>query len=151
MREFLSDNDVPFVDRNIRQSEAFRAELAARTDALVVPQLFWRGCAHRGVRADRTRGPRHRVPAGLELTRPPGNSLESSQGGKVVEPGETIEDGLRALLSRLAEEIAFNEAKGTAPYRLGMHDGLRFAEDAVADILRRHGHDARTDDRAIDA
>jgi hypothetical protein len=32
-----------------------------------------------------------------------------------------------------------------------MHDGLRFAEDAVADILRRHGHDARTDDRAIDA
>jgi len=89
--------------------------------------------------------------AGLELTRPPGNSLESSQGGKVVEPGETIEDGLRALLSRLAEEIAFNEAKGTAPYRLGLHDGLRFAEDAVADILRRHGHDARTDDRAIDA
>lgn len=43
MREFLSDNDVPFVDRNIRQSDAFRAELAARTDALVVPQLFWRG------------------------------------------------------------------------------------------------------------
>jgi hypothetical protein len=42
VREFLSDNDVPFVDRNIRQSEVFRAELAARTDALVVPQLFWR-------------------------------------------------------------------------------------------------------------
>lgn len=68
-----------------------------------------------------------------------------------MEPGGTIEDGLRALLARLAEEIAFNEAKGTAPYRLGMHDGLRFAEDAVADILRRHGHDVRTDDRAIDA
>jgi hypothetical protein len=32
-----------------------------------------------------------------------------------------------------------------------MHDGLRFAEDAVADILRRHGHHAHTDDRAIDA
>ena len=43
MREFLSDNDVPFVDRNIRQSDAFRTELAARTGALVVPQLFWRG------------------------------------------------------------------------------------------------------------
>lgn len=42
MREFLSDHDVPFVDRNIRQSETARAELAARTDALVVPQLFWR-------------------------------------------------------------------------------------------------------------
>jgi hypothetical protein len=78
-------------------------------------------------------------------------SSQSSQGGRVVEPGETIEDGLRALLARLAEEIAFNEAKGTAPYRLGMHDGLRFAEDAVADILRWHGHRARTDHRAIDA
>jgi glutaredoxin len=43
VREFLSDNNVPFVDRNIRQSDASRAELAARTDALVVPQLFWRG------------------------------------------------------------------------------------------------------------
>lgn len=42
MREFLSDHQVPFVDRNIRRSDAARAELAARTDALVVPQLFWR-------------------------------------------------------------------------------------------------------------
>ena len=43
MREFLSDHEVRFVDRNIRRSEAARAELTARTDALVVPQLFWRG------------------------------------------------------------------------------------------------------------
>ena len=42
MREFLSDNDVVFEDRNIRGSEAARAELAARTSELVVPQLFWR-------------------------------------------------------------------------------------------------------------
>ncbi len=41
MREFLSGNDVPFVDRNIRQSESARAELAERTTQLVVPQLFW--------------------------------------------------------------------------------------------------------------
>lgn len=41
MREFLSDHDVPFADRNIRQSEEARAELAARTEQLVVPQLFW--------------------------------------------------------------------------------------------------------------
>ena len=41
MREFLSDNDVPFEDRNIRRSEADREELAARTGELVVPQLFW--------------------------------------------------------------------------------------------------------------
>jgi glutaredoxin len=41
VREFLSDNDVPFEDRNIRQNEAARDELAARTGRLVVPQLFW--------------------------------------------------------------------------------------------------------------
>lgn len=41
MREFLSDHDVPFVDRNIRGSEEARAELAVRANHLVVPQLFW--------------------------------------------------------------------------------------------------------------
>jgi glutaredoxin len=41
VREFLSGHDVPFEDRNIRGSEEARAELAARTSELVVPQLFW--------------------------------------------------------------------------------------------------------------
>ena len=41
MREFLSDNDVPFEDRNIRRSEEARAELAQRSADIVVPQLFW--------------------------------------------------------------------------------------------------------------
>lgn len=41
MREFLSQHEVPFEDRNIRKSEAARAELTARTGGLVVPQLFW--------------------------------------------------------------------------------------------------------------
>lgn len=41
MREFLSDHDVPFADRNIRQSVEARTELAGRTNQLVVPQLFW--------------------------------------------------------------------------------------------------------------
>jgi hypothetical protein len=41
VREFLSVNGIPFEDRNIRGSEAARAELAARTSELVVPQLFW--------------------------------------------------------------------------------------------------------------
>jgi len=82
---------------------------------------------------------------------PPGNSLAASQGKRVVEPGDDIATGLRALLARIAEEVDFNDAKGTAPYRLGMHDGLRFAEDAIADLLRRHGHDAETVDRGVDA
>ncbi len=42
MREFLSGSSVPFVDRNIRQSDDARAELEERAGALVVPQLFWR-------------------------------------------------------------------------------------------------------------
>jgi glutaredoxin len=41
VREFLSGHEVPFEDRNIRGSEEARAELAARTSELVVPQLFW--------------------------------------------------------------------------------------------------------------
>jgi hypothetical protein len=82
---------------------------------------------------------------------PPGNSLDASQGNRVIEAGDALADGLQALLARIAEEIAFNDAKGTAPYRLGMHDGLRFAEDAVADLLRRHGYDAETVDRPTDA
>jgi glutaredoxin len=41
VREFLSGHDVPFEDRNIRRSDEARAELAARTGELVVPQLFW--------------------------------------------------------------------------------------------------------------
>jgi glutaredoxin len=42
VREFLSVNDIPFEDRNIRRSETARAELEAHTGSLVVPQLFWR-------------------------------------------------------------------------------------------------------------
>jgi glutaredoxin len=41
VREFLSDHDVPFEDRNIRASDAAREQLAALTNDLVVPQLFW--------------------------------------------------------------------------------------------------------------
>jgi glutaredoxin len=42
VREFLSEKKIAFEDRNIRGSEAARADLAARTGQLVVPQLFWR-------------------------------------------------------------------------------------------------------------
>lgn len=41
MREFLSAQDIPFEDRNIRQQGEARDELLARTGDLVVPQLFW--------------------------------------------------------------------------------------------------------------
>ncbi len=78
------------------------------------------------------------------MIEPPGNSLAVEQGERVAEPGGDLAEGIRALLARIAAEITFNDAKGTAPYRLGMHDGLRFAEDALVDLLRRHGHEAAT-------
>ncbi|MBM3679198.1 MAG: hypothetical protein FJW96_15195 [Actinobacteria bacterium] len=88
------------------------------------------------------------------MTRPPGNSLDADQGervigviGAAIAADGAIADELEALLARIHEEIAFNRAKGEAPYRLGMHDGLRFAEEAVADILRRHGREVASTDR----
>ena len=62
------------------------------------------------------------------MTRPPGNSLEQAQGEHVVDPGGDLASGLLALLARIGDEVDFNDAKGTSPYRLGMHDGLRFAQ-----------------------
>ena len=85
------------------------------------------------------------------MIQPPGNSLAESQGDRVVEPGDDLFVGLQALLTRIGAEIDFNDAKGTAPYRLGMHDGLRFAEEAIVDLLRRHGYEAAAHDRTIDA
>jgi hypothetical protein len=71
---------------------------------------------------------------------PPRDSLDREQRGRVAEPGADLAAGLADLLARIREELDYNDAKGAAPYRLGMHDGLRFAEDAVADLLSRHGH-----------
>ena len=85
------------------------------------------------------------------MIEPPGNSLAAAQGERVADPGEDLPAGLRALLARITEEIEFNDAKGAGPYRLGVHDGLRFAEDGVADLMRRHGLAAETADRPVDA
>jgi hypothetical protein len=85
------------------------------------------------------------------VTEPPGHALDAVQAGRVVEDGDDLVAGLQSLLARIGEEIDFNDAKGEAPYRLGMHDGLRFAEDAVADLLRAHGHAADVPGRRTDA
>ena len=71
------------------------------------------------------------------MIEPPGNSLAASQGNRVIESGDDLADDLQALLARITEEIAFNDAKGTAPYRLGMHDGLRFEIGQASPHLRR--------------
>jgi glutaredoxin len=151
VREFLSVNNVPFEDRNIRKSDAARAELADLTSELVVPQLFWGETHIVGFDPDaleRLAADYHgrRAPAA-----PPGNSLEASQGGKVAASGGSLSDGLYALLDRVRQEIAFNEAKGGGSYRLGMHDALRFADDAIVELLRSHGQSVDENPRAGDA
>ena len=81
---------------------------------------------------------------------PPGNSLEADQGHRVIPSGDTLADDLQNLLGRINAELDYNVAKGSTPFRQGMHDGLRFAQDAVADLLSRHGHQADVEPRDWD-
>lgn len=73
------------------------------------------------------------------MTIPPGNSLDADQQGLVIDPGSDPLDGLESLLQRTRTEIDYNAAKGEGLYRLGMHDGLRYAEDAIVTLLDRYG------------
>lgn len=82
---------------------------------------------------------------------PPGNSLEADQNDQVAAEGNTILEGLSALLDRIRQEIDYSDAKGQTPFRLGVHDGLRFAEDAIVDLLRRHGHEFESRPTELDA
>jgi glutaredoxin len=151
VREFLSVNSVPFKDRNIRRSHAARSELDARTGSLVVPQLFW-GNTHI-VGFDEPALTRLAAEYGrpTAAATPPGNSLQATQARKVAATGDNLADGLIALLDRIREEIDFNDAKGVGTYRLGIHDALRFADDAIVELLRSHGHDIEPAPRPSDA
>ena len=91
------------------------------------------------------------APQSEPASAPPGNSLEADQGQRVIPSGDTLADDLRSLLERIDRELDYNAAKGSTPFRQGMHDGLRFAQDAVADLLRRHGHTAEIEPRDWDA
>lgn len=81
---------------------------------------------------------------------PPGNSLEADQGQRVIPSGATLADDLQSLLDRIDSELDYNAAKGSTAFRQGIHDGLRFAQDAVADLLSRHGHPAGVEARDWD-
>jgi len=85
------------------------------------------------------------------MTRPPGNSLDRDQSRRVASAGTDMVDGLSQLLDRIREELDYNDAKGNAAFRLGVHDGLRFAEDAIVDLLQRHGYDRESQPRDLDA
>ena len=85
------------------------------------------------------------------MSLPPGNSLEADQDARVADPGSTLEEGIRQLILRVREELDYNDAKGRSAFRLGMHDGLRFTEDALVNLLRRHGHDSEARSTPLDA
>lgn len=85
------------------------------------------------------------------MERPPGNSLESDQRDRVVDPGADALDGLESLLARTRDEIAYNTSKGDGLYRLGMHDGLRYAEDALVALLETFGRSPGHIERDRDA
>ena len=85
------------------------------------------------------------------MSQPPGNSLETDQNARVSDPGDTLGEGIRQLIQRVRQELDYNDAKGKSAYRLGMHDGLRFTEDALVSLLRRHGYDAEPRSTPLDA
>jgi hypothetical protein len=85
------------------------------------------------------------------MTRPPGNSVDLEQGSRVADPGDDLVSGLALLLERIRQELDYNDAKGDSPFRLGMHDGLRFAEDAIVDLLQRHGFEFQARATELDA
>lgn len=151
MREFLSVNNVPFEDRNIRKNEAARAELGGRTNDLIVPQLFWHKTHIVGFDAAALERLVAEYHGRRERVAPPGNSLHAAQDGKVAPVGDSLADGLLALLDRVRQEIEFNDAKGSGSYRLGMHDALRFVDDALVELLRSHGHEVAQLPRPGDA
>ena len=138
MREFLSARNISFVERNIRRDPQARAELLALTGELVVPVVAV--------------GDRCVVgydPEGLESllgatekeisALPPRDSASLEQGEMAVRLADDLATMIGDLIRRIREEQAYNAAKGSGPYRQGMHDGLRFAEDALVAILQQGG------------
>lgn len=95
--------------------------------------------AHAAEGADTPTGDHRPVGSRAGRAVPPGNSLEADQRQQVADAGSSLDAGLQALLDRIRAELDWNDVRGDGPYRLGMHDGLRFAEDAVVNLLRRHG------------
>jgi hypothetical protein len=136
VREFLSARNVSFTERNIRRDPGAKAELLELTNQLVVPVV--------------ASGGRYVVgydPEWLEsiiysgdtrvVALPPRDSALSEQGAMAAQAQADLSATIADLVTRIREELSYNAAKGAGPYRLGMHDGLRFAEDALVAILEQ--------------
>ena len=134
MREFLSQNSVPFEDRNIAKEPHWRKELVNLTGEIVVPVLVVDGKQVIGLDEDRMG-----EALGLEnvdwssnrdgLASPPELTALPNQ------PDDPTTAALTHFVQRLQREMEFNNAKDGAPYRDGQHDGMRFARDSILRIL----------------
>lgn len=136
MREFLSQCGVPYEDRDVASDAAARVDLVARIGEVLVPTL---------VRGDQTIVGYD--PAAMEALLHRGDSafdtgfdgLPTPNGAVGVATPASNEDGittaLRVFLDHLEHEMRVNAAKGSQPYRHGVHDGLRFAADGIRKVL----------------
>ena len=133
MREFLSQNSVDYEDRNIAFEPSWRKALMDLTGEIVVPVLVVGGRQIVGL-------DEAAISEALGLQ---GLSTKSNRDGLTAPPelanlqvssDQTAAD-LTHLMRRIQQEMEFNASKDDAPYRDGVHDGLRFARDAVLRIL----------------
>jgi len=138
VREFLSARNIPFTDRNIRRDPGARAELLELTGELVVPVVV---AGERHVVGYDPEWLESMVSSNVERVTalPPRDSASLEQGVMAARAQAGLEATLVDLVDRIREELAYNAAKGGGTYRQGMHDGLRFAQDALLDILRQFG------------
>jgi len=134
VREFLSKRNIPFVERNIRQDPQAKEELLRRTGKLVVPVVMAGDACVIGYDPDRLESVVGTIEIG-DVELPPRDSTLPVQGEMAASLQADLTATVVDLLSRIREELAYNAAKGNGAYRHGMHDGLKFAEDALVAIL----------------
>jgi glutaredoxin 3 len=134
VREFLSQNSVPFEDRNIAKEPRWRKDVLALTGEVVVPVLVVGGQQVVGLDEKRMA-----EALGLETYKVDDNRDGLAAPAELASlpeaPDGTTEAELIHFVRRLQREMEFNAAKDEAPYRSGQHDGMRFARDAILRIL----------------
>ena len=136
MREFLSQNGVEFEDRNVAFEPKWRKELLDRTGEVVVPVLFVDGTRIVGLDeaglAKALGLSQFHFDANRDGLLPPPELLALDLAE--VSP-DKASGNLTHLAKRLQQEMEFNASKDASAYRDGVHDGLRFARDAILRIL----------------
>lgn len=138
MREFLSQCGVPYEDRNIAADPVARAELTARIGDVLVPTLV---CGNQTIVGYDPGAMESLLREGIAAPDTGFDGLPSPHGAaETVAPvsdsdGDGVVANLRVFLAHLEHEMRVNAAKGSQPYRHGVHDGLRFAADGIRKTL----------------